>query len=200
MIVSAAAHPKTPSPTCATPRPPVDWWEVAGERYRSTSDLVDNFSPSADGSAGEYHWRDRAAFGWKDGLVAASPGLGKGAVLGGLAGVCLSGAVNVVAFLMAMEGVRNPFGLSEFLSVPGWGVGGLLLGGGGGALNSFQAARSEFEQGHVVPGVILEKPESNGPRMHFYVGGHVQKDVDLNDYALAQPGPIPPGTTPWWAA
>lgn len=181
----------------ATTRPPVEWWQSDGQNYGSTPVLVS--ADSVPTGSFEYHWRDRESFsvgdGFKAGLRAAVPG----ALLGGVAGCGIATGINVAAFLMALEGVQNPFGLSGFLSL---GIAGLIGAGTGGAVTAYQAvttARESFVQGNLVPGLIMNEQFANGEESpKFFIDGKLLEEVDLEAYADLPQRPVHEAANPWW--
>lgn len=168
-------------------RPNVEWWEVNGQRFDSTADLVKSGSLPASGADATYHFRDKAQFTEADTRQAVVDGAISGAGIGALV---LGGgalALNVVAGIFTVF-TGGLFGMPAFVGVLAPALVGAAAGAVIGSASAPKMAREAFEQGTVISGKLV--PGAAGPT--FYVGGQIDSSIDIGSFAKAQPAPAAP--------
>lgn len=196
MIAAAAPRLSTLTPVATSGvktdiRPNVEWWEVNGQHFDSTADMVKNASLPPTGLDATYHFRDKTTYTPEDARHDTINGLVGGAGAGALIGGAGALALNLVAGVFTIF-TGGLFGMPAFVSVGlpalvGAGIGAVI-----GAVEGRKGGKEDFEQGSQISGKVV--PGTAGPT--FYVGGHLDNAVDMASFATAQPAAAAPPVAP----
>lgn len=190
--------PEVLGPERCSIAPAQEMWEVNGERYTSTADLVANISPP-EGSIDASHIQPPTDTRTKVMRIGAA--VGGGALLGAGMGAVLYGTGTVAGgighFLMDVGGV----GYGNTGGVLGFGqavaIGAATVAAVGGLVT---IAGAIFDGESEIKGKLVSKPGPGGeaPHLHFVPGWH-KKSVDLPLYAKAS-NIEEPDKNQWWRA
>lgn len=168
----------------------MDWWEVGGQRYEGTSDLLARASLDAEGRPATYHYQtaaDRRA-GRADNIAGAAA-LGVGA-----------GAIGGYGLFFGRSVLMNMLGQSAYLPILP--VLGLVAAGAvaGGAIGAAIGARRPAEADHSVSGTLRADRQPDGTEKPVFDKAKAQdQPVDLAEYAKAEAAPpADVKTAPWW--
>ncbi len=167
-------------------KPGVDWWEVNGERYESTSEMLANLPD--EGAKASYRFLAKAPDTKKPEL---GPDLATGALVGGLAGAGLVAGGTVagaflgeVLYILTLGFGSQPGPMNLSMKAVGIAAGvGTAVGAGVAAYKNktFQAPDlKQLASSHT--GTIRKE----GDKAVFYLNNDLERGVNLTEYANAK--------------